>query len=74
MIITILFLYNIYEGTKIAKELDFYNLNLKVQYLSAWISLIPAILTFLVAISLENEFIQTFTPEEELVDIFNPRA
>lgn len=74
LIVALVFLYNVKEGIKIAKELERYSLNLKVQLIAASISLIPAFLTFLVAISSENELIQSLTPVQELTQEFNPEV
>lgn len=74
LIVAFVFLYNVEEGIKIAKQVGSYNLNLKVQLIAAYITLIPAFLTFLVAISSENELIQSFTPTQELEEEFNPQV
>ena len=63
LIIFILFFINTYEGTKVAKELDRYNYNLKIQLISSIITIIPAILSVYVAFSSENEFLQSFNSE-----------
>lgn len=63
LIIVILFFINTYEGTKVAKELDRYNYNLKIQLISSIITIIPAILSVYVAFSSENEFVQSFNSE-----------
>lgn len=74
LIVAIVFFYNVKEGIKIAKELDSYNLNLKVQLIAAAITLVPAFLTFLVALSAENELIQSLTPVQELTQELNPEV
>ena len=63
LIIVILFFINTYEGTKVAKELDRYNYNLKIQLISSIITIIPEILSVYVAFSSENEFVQSFNSE-----------
>ena len=63
LIITLGFLWNTYQGIKIAKQLDAYNKNLKIQLLNSWISVIPTVLALYVAFSSQNELIQSFNPE-----------
>lgn len=63
LIIVILFFINTYEATKVAKELDRYNYDLKIQLISSIITIIPALLSVYVAFSSENEFVQSFNSE-----------
>lgn len=62
-LITLGFLWNTYQGVKIAKDLDSYNRNLKIQLLNSWIAIIPALLALYVAFNSEDELVQTFNPE-----------
>lgn len=63
VLITLGFLWNTYQGVQIAKQLDAYNQNLKIQLFNSWISIIPALLDLYVTYNSDNELVQSFNPE-----------
>lgn len=63
LILAIIFLLTIIEGSEIAKSLDAFTESLDLQLIAAWITLIPAILTLLAILSATNEATDTLNPE-----------
>lgn len=72
LFLAFLFLYNTYTGLEIAKKKGTHNKNLNIQLMASIITIIPSVLTLLVALSKEGGLLRNITSEQILTEELNP--